>query len=53
MPSTAEIVASILILAASTLVAMWAAGRIFRTAILAYGKRPSIGEIIRLLKTAN
>ena len=53
MPDTMEIVGAILVLALSTTVAMWIAGKIFRTAILAYGKRPSIGELIKLLRTAN
>ena len=52
MPSAGEVVGSILVLTVSTVFAMWAAGKIFRTAILAYGKRPSIGELVRLLKTA-
>ncbi len=52
MPSGGEIIGSILVLATSTVFAMWAAGRIFRTAILAYGKRPSIVELIRLLRIA-
>lgn len=51
MPSEVEIIASILVLGLSTVFAMWAAAKIFRTAILAYGKRPSIKEILSLLKT--
>ena len=50
MPPTWEIFASIAILAVSVLVAMWAAGKIFRTAILAYGKRLTIAELVRLLR---
>lgn len=53
MPSAIEIIIALGLLAVSTLLAMRAAGKIFRTAILAYGKRPSIGEIVRLLKTAH
>lgn len=52
MPSPIEIVIAIGLLTVSTIFAMWAAGKIFRTAILAYGKRPSIVEIFKLLKTA-
>jgi len=52
MPSAWEVVGSIVVLTVSTVFAMWAAGRIFRTAILAYGKRPSMRELIQLLKTA-
>lgn len=51
MPSTVEIITSMLVLGVSTVFAMWAAAKIFRTAILAYGKRPSIKEILSLLKT--
>jgi ABC-2 type transport system permease protein len=51
MPSGVEIIVSILVLGLSTVFAMWAAAKIFRTAILAYGKRPSIKEILSLLKT--
>jgi hypothetical protein len=29
---------------------MVAAGRLYRTALLMYGKRPSIGEIIRWIR---
>lgn len=53
MPSVGEILGSIALLSASTAVAMWAAGRIFKTAILAYGKRPSISELWKLIRTAN
>ena len=47
LPSAWEIIATILIMIASTYVAMIAAGRIFRIAILSTGKRPSIKEIAR------
>jgi ABC-2 type transport system permease protein len=50
MPSATEIIGSMLVLGLSTVFMMWAAAKIFRTAILAYGKRPSIKEIISLLK---
>jgi ABC-2 type transport system permease protein len=50
MPSAIEIVGSMVVLGLSTVFMMWAAAKIFRTAILAYGKRPSIKEIISLLK---
>ena len=53
MPSPIEIFLAALLLALSAYAAMWAAGKIFRTAILAYSKRPSLGEILRLLRTAN
>jgi ABC-2 type transport system permease protein len=50
MPSAIEIIGSMIVLGLSTVFMMWAAAKIFRTAILAYGKRPSIKEIISLLK---
>jgi len=47
VPSLWEIVITVVILVASTYVAMVAAGRIFRIAILSTGKRPSMKEILR------
>lgn len=51
MPSTVEIVSSLALLALSAVVMMWVAGRIFRIAILIYGKRPSIGELVKYIRT--
>jgi ABC-2 type transport system permease protein len=45
-----EILASILLLIVSVFAAIWLAGKVFRTGILMYGKRPSLGEISRWLK---
>lgn len=53
LPSPAELGASILLLAASAAVMMWIAARIFRTAILSYGKRPGLGELVRLVTSSN
>jgi ABC-2 type transport system permease protein len=50
MPSAIEVIAAIIVMILSTIIAMWAAAKIFRTAILAYGKRPSIKEIVSLLR---
>jgi len=50
-PSTFDIVATLGILIVSTILLMWIAGKVFRVAILSYGKRPSIGEILRWIKT--
>jgi len=50
MPPLWEVMATIGMLLVSTVFVVWAAGRIFRTAILMYGKRPSFGEIMRWMK---
>lgn len=50
-PPAIEVVASIVVLFISMLAAIWMAGKIFRTAILATGKRPSLPELFRLLRT--
>lgn len=51
MPSTFDIIATLGILIISTVIMMLIAGKIFRVAILSYGKRPSIGEILRWVKS--
>jgi len=50
MPALWEIIGSLAVLALSALLMMWAAGKIFRVAILVYGKRPSLGDIVRYLR---
>jgi ABC-2 type transport system permease protein len=51
MPPVSDIVATLGILVICTAVMMWIAGKIFRVAILSYGKRPSVGEIVRWVKS--
>jgi len=45
-----EIICSVAVLVVAVIVAIWQAGRIFRTGILMYGKRPSPREIFRWLR---
>ncbi len=52
MPSTTEILATMSLLGISALVMMWAAGKIFRTTILMYGKRPGLAELWRIVRSA-
>jgi ABC-2 type transport system permease protein len=52
MPSLFEIISTILTLAASAAGAMWIAGKIFRVTILVVGKRPSLAELIRIVKSS-
>jgi ABC-2 type transport system permease protein len=48
--SIIEVIASITWLFIATLASIWLAGRIFRTGILMYGKRPSLREVLRWLR---
>jgi len=50
MPAPWEIASTMVLMVAATSFVVWAAGRIFRTAILLYGKRPGFGEIVRWLR---
>jgi len=50
MPSAGEIIATIALLVVSAAGVIWAAGKIFRAAILVYGKRPTIPELFRFLR---
>jgi len=52
MPALWEILGTILVLILSVWGMMWAAGKIFRTAILVYGKRPTLSELYRWLRAA-
>jgi ABC-2 type transport system permease protein len=51
MPPLWEILSTLGLLLVSAVVMMWIAGKIFRVAILVYGKRPSIPELIRWIRT--
>lgn len=52
MPALWEIVGTIAVLILSVWGMMWVAGKIFRTAILVYGKRPTLSELYRWLRAA-
>jgi ABC-2 type transport system permease protein len=52
MPALWEIIATIALLIVSSIFMMWVAGKIFRTAILVYGKRPTLRELLRWVRTA-
>jgi len=47
-----QVAASIALLAAGWLAAIWLAARVYRIGILSTGKRPSIGEVLRWLREA-
>jgi ABC-2 type transport system permease protein len=51
MPELWEILTTVGILIVATILCMWAAGKIFRIAILVYGKRPSLGELVQWIRT--
>ncbi len=51
MPALWEVLTTIGLLIVSSILMMWVAGKIFRTAILVYGKRPTIPELIRWIRT--
>lgn len=50
MPSMWEILATIVLMIVSTAAMMWVAGKIFRVAILSYGKRPTLAELLRWVR---
>jgi len=50
MPSILEIIATLVLMVGFVIFTMYAAGKIFRVAILMYGKRPKFDEIIRWIK---
>jgi ABC-2 type transport system permease protein len=52
MPPAWEIGVTLGILILSTIFMMWLAGKIFRIAILSYGKRPSVREILMWVRTS-
>jgi ABC-2 type transport system permease protein len=50
MPAVWEIVSTILLLIVSSIFMMWVAGKIFRIALLSYGKRPTLPELVRWVR---
>ena len=49
-PPVAQIVVSVLVLFLSVLVGAWVSAKIYRIGILMYGKRPSLRQVVRLVK---
>ena len=49
-PAAWEILCTIALLIISSIVMMWAAGKIFRVAVLSYGKRPTLPELFRWVR---
>jgi ABC-2 type transport system permease protein len=49
-PPLWQIAASVVLMAATVVVAVWAAGKIFRTGLLMQGKSASIGEMLRWVR---
>jgi ABC-2 type transport system permease protein len=49
---TWQLVASIALLALTTVFVMWASARVFRWGLLLYGKRPSLRELLRVIRKA-
>jgi ABC-2 type transport system permease protein len=47
---TWQLILSITLLALTTVFAVWASARIFRWSLLLYGKRPSLREVLRVLR---
>lgn len=52
MPSALEIIGTLVVMVLSTAFVVWCAGKIFRTAILLTGKRPTFSEALSWLKEA-
>jgi len=50
--SPTEVALSLLSLVVGCWVAMWVAARIYRTGLLMYGKRPTLGEMVRWVRYA-
>jgi len=50
MPSELEIAGSLIVLILFAFGAIWMAGKIFRTTILLYGKRPSLRELLVIVR---
>ncbi len=52
MPSVGEIVGTLILIAATAIIFMRIAGKVFRTTILMYGKRPGLKELVRIVRAS-
>jgi ABC-2 type transport system permease protein len=50
--SELQVIVALLILAGSTVVALWFAARLYSAGVLLYGQRPSVRRLIAILRTA-
>lgn len=50
LPPFSQILASVLILAGTVLLMIWVSAKIYRVGILMYGKRPTVGEIVKWMR---
>jgi ABC-2 type transport system permease protein len=49
-PALIEIIASVVFLLLAVLLGAWISAKIYRTGILMYGKRPSLRQVLRLIR---
>ena len=49
-PPLSQVIASVIILVLSVIIGAWISSKIYRIGILLYGKRPSVRQVVGLLK---
>jgi ABC-2 type transport system permease protein len=50
VPSTAQLILSLLLLLGTIIGAIWASAKVYRVGVLMYGKRPTLPELLRWLR---